>query len=369
MARSRFGSAPMPSGKRLATMTKNRSAVATSLRRRSASSRSRWTSVRATASISGAGAQVEHTRVANTRVLMRRVDHGAAAVHLFSHEAIENRDAFGVEGGKRLVQEPQRRLGHEQARERRAPALTLRELAHRQLRYAEPLERRGERFHAAILAGKATADLEVLARREIVLHRGCVADVDELARVVLSEAADGLALPAHLAGARPGEAAQDPQEARLAAAVRAGDAQQLAPEHDGPDPAKQDPCAAFAFELRRLQHAGSLVASLGPRLADQLRSSEWRLSAESGTYLRTFSWVPSSTTRGARPASQASTQRSTCRHQRSPCFRPRKRRSGRGVTRSLPFATLNSRNASVTCTHTRWATPSWSCVAQQPSRK
>ena len=35
------------------------------------------------------------------------------------------------------------------------------------------------------------------------------------------------------------------------------------------------------------------------------------------------------------PASQASTQRKTCRHQRSPGFRPRKRSSGRGVLRSL----------------------------------
>src|SRR3954468_3277261 len=281
MARSRFGSAPTPSGKTLATMTKKRSAVPTSLRRRSASSRSRWTSVRATASISGAGAQVEHTRVANTRVLMRRVDHDAAAVHLFSHEAIENRDAFGVEGGKRLVEEPQRRLGHEQARERRAPALALRELAHRQLRYAEPLEPRGERFHRRTSAGKTTADLEVLARREIVFHRGCVADVDQLARVILSQAADRLALPAHLAGARPGETAQDPQEARLAAAVRAGDAQQLAPGHDERDPAKQDPCAAFAFKLRRLQHAGSLVASLDPRRADH-RTPLVHLGAQMG---------------------------------------------------------------------------------------
>jgi hypothetical protein len=73
--------------------------------------------------------------------------------------------------------------------------------------------------------------------------------------------------------------------------------------------------------------------------------------------------------RGALPASQASIQRRTCRHQRSPCLSPRKRISGRGVTRSLPRATLNSRNSSVTCTQTRCATPSWSWVAQQPSRK
>src|SRR4051812_22412420 len=180
MARSWFGSAPMPSGKRLATMTKKSSAVPTSLRRRSASSRSRSTTERTTASISGAGAQVDHPCAADADFLVRGVDHRAATLHLFFQNTIEIRDALGIERGKRLVEEPQRCVRHEQARERGAPALTLRELAHRQLGYAEPLERRDERFPACALACEATTDLEVLARGEIVLHRGRVTDVDQL---------------------------------------------------------------------------------------------------------------------------------------------------------------------------------------------
>jgi hypothetical protein len=73
---------------------------------------------------------------------VRGVDHRAATAHLFFHETIEIRDAFGIEGGKRLVEEPKRRLRHEQARERGAPALSLARLAHLELRHAEPRQRR-----------------------------------------------------------------------------------------------------------------------------------------------------------------------------------------------------------------------------------
>src|SRR5437773_8904141 len=69
------------------------------------------------------------------------------------------------------------------------------------------------------------------------------------------------------------------------------------------------------------------------------------------------------------PALWASTQRSTWRHQRSPGSSPLKRISGRGVERSLPRERLNSRNSAVVLMQTRCATPSTSCVAQQPSRK
>src|SRR3990172_9061135 len=61
--------------------------------------------------------------------------------------------------------------------------------------------------------------------------------------------------------------------------------------------------------------------STSPRwhhIRSQCRSSACRLSACSGTSLSTFACVASRTTLGARPASQASIQRSTCRHQRSP---------------------------------------------------
>src|SRR3990172_7991899 len=97
--------------------------------------------------------------------------------------------------------------------------------------------------------------------------------------------------------------------------------------------------------------------------------SAWRLSACSGTSLSTFACVASRTTLGALPASQASIQRSTCRHQRSPGCRPRKRISGRGVPRSLPRSREYSRNSAVTRTQTRCATPCSPRVAQHPSRK
>src|SRR5262249_62209687 len=126
-------------------MTKKGSAVATSLRRRSARSRSRWTTERASLSISGAGAQVDHAHAADTCLLVRGVDHRAAAVHLFFQEIIKQRDALGVECGKRLVEQPKRRLRDQQARERRAPALPLRKLAHRKLGGAKPPHRRRQR--------------------------------------------------------------------------------------------------------------------------------------------------------------------------------------------------------------------------------
>src|SRR6185503_4761693 len=220
---------------------------------------------------------------------------------------------------------------------------------------AEALQRRLDGLARRRLAGKAAGDREVLRGSQIVLHRGRVSEIDELLRVVLAQVHDLAPSPAQLSFHGGKEAAQDAQQAGLAAAVGPFDAQRFARLERKAEPAEQLAPAALAPKIIGFEH--------------QLRSRAWRLSAESGTYFSTFSCVASSTTRGARPASQASTQRSTCRHQRSPCFKPRKRISGRGVTRSLPFATLNWRNSSVTSTHTRWATPSCPCVAQQPSRK
>src|SRR2546430_15443484 len=72
--RSRSGSAPMPSGNRLVTITKNSSAEATSLRRRHATRRSRTTMQSAASSI-----QVEDLRGGDAGVLMSREDYPPAA--------------------------------------------------------------------------------------------------------------------------------------------------------------------------------------------------------------------------------------------------------------------------------------------------
>jgi len=81
-----------------------------------------------------------------------------------------------------------------------------------------------------------------------------VADIDERAVVVLREMADRRAVPAHLARRRRSQPAQDANEARLAAAVRPGDAQRLAAGERERELGKEPPCAALAGEAGRLEH-------------------------------------------------------------------------------------------------------------------
>lgn len=81
------------------------------------------------------------------------------------------------------------------------------------------------------------------------------------------------------------------------------------------------------------------------------------------------SWVDSSTTGGALPASKASFQREAQRHQRSPGLKPGKSNSGRGVERSLPRDFEKARNSSVTWAQTTCTPTSPRPVRQQPSRK
>src|SRR5688572_22491231 len=114
----------MPSGKRLATITKKRSAVARSLRRRQASSTSRTTTQRTTASMS---AELDDARCGDARILMRRKGRCATAGEVSLQQHVQELDATRVEGGERLVEQPQRRgLAQRKAREHGPPALPLR---------------------------------------------------------------------------------------------------------------------------------------------------------------------------------------------------------------------------------------------------
>src|SRR5262245_31096957 len=85
-----------------------------------------------------------------------------------------------------------------------------------------------------------------------------MAEIHELARIVFAQRADRLALPAHLARRRRQQAAQDAQQAGLAAAVVARDAQRLAFLQSERQPAEQLPPAALALEIDRLQHGAVL---------------------------------------------------------------------------------------------------------------
>src|SRR5258708_32042164 len=127
----------MPRGKRLATITKNSRAVATSLRLRAASSRSRPTSVRAMASMSVLQIDQMRRRVERAR-LMRAVNQAAARFHIAREQLLYIARSRRVERGARLIQEPERhRLRDQQPSERDAPALPLREAPHRQVRHGK----------------------------------------------------------------------------------------------------------------------------------------------------------------------------------------------------------------------------------------
>src|SRR4051812_8440690 len=262
MARSWFGSAPMPSGKRLATMTKKRSAVATSLLRRIARSRSRATSVRAMASMLVAEFDDARPRVERAR-LVRRIYDCAARAEVAADQLFGVRHRSRIERRERLVEQPERhRCRHLQARQRRAPAQALRELAHRNIRHGESRQGRAQCLGRLRQAGELAGDSEILGRRELVLHRRRMAEINEMARIILAQSRDRLAVPAHLAAGRRQKSAENAKEAGLAAAVRTRDAQELAARNVQRQRPEQLPAAALALDLSRLQHAAIVAESI-----------------------------------------------------------------------------------------------------------
>src|SRR5687768_6169816 len=172
MARSWFGSAPIPSGNRLATITKKSNATATSLRRRMATSRSR----RMTAST----LEIDHAAVAQPCVLMGRIDDGAARARMRADQFPGQLGRGSVERGERLVEQPQRhRRRKRKPRERRAPALALRHLLQNLMGNAHAPERALDVLPRRRKAGEQAGEFQVLRGGELVLHRRRVAEVDE----------------------------------------------------------------------------------------------------------------------------------------------------------------------------------------------
>src|SRR5262245_28860913 len=134
----------MPSGNRLVTIRKKTSAVATSPRRRHASSRSRYTTQRATASMS---AELHDTRGGDSGVLMRSERDHPPLGNALREKLVHKLDASGVERGERFVEQPERHvLAQHEACERCAPPLALRHPPqHRALRNLQARERTADR--------------------------------------------------------------------------------------------------------------------------------------------------------------------------------------------------------------------------------
>ena len=89
----------------------------------------------------------------------------------------------GVERGRRLVEEPERAIGDEEAGKRDAPLLPGRERAHRKVDHmgeAEARERRAARLARRFAAKRACPEGEVLVRGQRAFQRIRVAEIMRL---------------------------------------------------------------------------------------------------------------------------------------------------------------------------------------------
>src|SRR5688572_7608911 len=186
--RSLSGSAPMPSGKRLTTMTKKSSTVPMSLRRRIATSSSRQTTTRMAAST----LELDHAAVAQVHALVGGVDHAAAALRMLAEQRARQLGRAGVERRERLIEQPDRRRpAYDQPRERGAPPLPLRELAHRLVAGdAETRQRVAQLPGGNRQAGERACRAQVLRAGQLVLHRRGVPEVQDMPGVVLPQRLD-----------------------------------------------------------------------------------------------------------------------------------------------------------------------------------
>jgi hypothetical protein len=172
--------------------------------------------------------QGEHprARVDSGRLVCAVCDR-AAVPHVLKDQLFGALRGRSIECGEGLIQQPKRHaLRERQPREGRSPALPLGELPDGFLkRQAKTDQGVAHCLGRDRNTGERAADFQVFGGGELILKPRGMTDVDELARVLLGEAPDRLAAPAHFALRRGKEATEDAQQARLAAAVGAGDAQ------------------------------------------------------------------------------------------------------------------------------------------------
>src|SRR5690349_10797828 len=139
---------------------------------------------------------------------------------------------IAIEPGRRLVEEPQRRRAEEEPCEREAPSLTGGEETRR--RVAETVETECRERAIDLLLARlldVSPEGEILAHRQRRLHRILVADETDPGAMRGRIVADRRAVPeeaAILGRRQPGE---EPQEARLAAAVRPQKEERAAARH------------------------------------------------------------------------------------------------------------------------------------------
>lgn len=205
-----------------------------------------------------------------------RVDHGGSARDMVGDHLLYDFHRPGIERGERFIKDPQRGLAAQrEPRQGDAAALPLREHARGPMcaaADAKLVERRPQLAVGGPASGERARNGKILGCRKIILDGVGVTEINEPPPELLAQSPDILALPAHRAGGRRKQAAQDAQQACLAAAICPGNAQQLAPAQLEVKPAEERALATRALEFDCLEHqvtrqkAGS--GSRGTRTGD-----------------------------------------------------------------------------------------------------
>jgi hypothetical protein len=160
---------------------------------------------------------------------VKRGDYDPSGCELLVDEAPHETLSVGIEIRRGLIEHPERRGEQDDSGEPYASFLARRKSPHRLLAPSSPADTLERRRDIRGLHGMADANpvLQILACREIRLERRLMAQVNQL-RVkiwqVLINVATG---PKHAAALQVYESAEAAQQARLAAAVRAGDLEHL----------------------------------------------------------------------------------------------------------------------------------------------
>ncbi len=182
---------------------------------------------------------------------MGRGDDDAAVAEIVLHDRGEGRLRRGVERGRRLVEQPERPAGDEQAGERDAALLSGGERAGRKvdhMREADARQRAAARLARTIAAERARPEGEVLARGQRAFQRVRVAEVMGL----LADGPLGVAaFEREAPGLQGKKAAERAQQARLAGAVRARHDQRRALVRLEREPFEQPSPAALDRQVPR----------------------------------------------------------------------------------------------------------------------
>ena len=207
-------------------------------------------------------------------------EHRSGAAQL-AQLAVDERGALGVEAGIGLVQQQQVRVVEERAAERQPLHHPTREVGHPcapLVPEAEALEQHPDPLAPFGHAVEATVELEVLERRQLAVEPRVVAEkADRRSRRVDVERARG----------RRRESGAEPQQGRLAGAVRPRHEQEAAALDLQVETLEHAPRAVPLRELGRPDHGARIVPLQVMRPAPGCEKQAWLGRRDSRTRRRT----------------------------------------------------------------------------------